>query len=109
MPMPGPRRCFRAVEWRENGRWECRTCGRPLALQPGGAPVRPIRHRGDHRSVAVTPEPADAPVFGLALDLARQAVTELPAAATDDERARAVVEAVYAAGLLRRRVPAKTA
>ncbi|MGW0486195.1 hypothetical protein [Nonomuraea sp. NPDC003214] len=98
-------RCARAVEWLEGDTWECRNCGGPLATDRNGQLSEPVRHRGELRR-ALTPAKADAAAFGRAVDVGEHAANALPEISSREEIARAVVEELYRAGLLRR-TPAK--
>lgn len=87
-----------AIPWEEDGHRECRVCGRPIT--PAG--VFPVLHSGEQ----YTPTPPlrdDAPGFAAALKAARAAMTHLPEEADDTDKLRAVVEAIYQAGLITRR------
>lgn len=100
------RRCARATAWQEDGTWECRNCGNPLVVDAAGRLVEPVRHRGEQRR-PLTPAPADTAAFGRAIDLGENAANQLPEISSREEIARAVVEELYRAGLLRR-VPSRT-
>ncbi|MFD9947669.1 hypothetical protein ACFWYW_46615 [Nonomuraea sp. NPDC059023] len=100
------RRCVRAIEWHEDGEYECRTCGAPLATDRHGTLERPVRHRGERRR-PLTPALADADAFSRAIDVAEHAANLLPDICSREEIVRAVVEDIYRAGLLRR-TPVKT-
>ncbi|MFI9845136.1 hypothetical protein ACIHFD_49515 [Nonomuraea sp. NPDC051941] len=100
------RRCVRAVEWQEDGRYECRNCGRRLATNDAGALEQPVRHAGEPRR-SLTPAAADAAAFARAIDLGEHAAAQLPDISSRDEIVRAVVEDLYRAGMLRR-TPARS-
>lgn len=96
------RRCSAAVPWHEDGRWECRNCGGPLASDPRtGAPFQPARHRGEHRR-PLTPAREDAAAFTRMLELGEHAANQLPDLSTREEIVRAVVEELYREGWTRR-------
>ncbi|WP_433542049.1 hypothetical protein ACQP10_37820 (plasmid) [Streptosporangium sandarakinum] len=95
------RRCAHPVEWQEDGRYECRNCGRRLAVDAYNRLQRPVRHRGEPPRT-VRPAPADAAAFSLALDLGERIADQLPDLSSREELVRAVVEEIYRAGLLRR-------
>ncbi|MET7335965.1 hypothetical protein [Nonomuraea sp. NPDC005650] len=98
-------RCSNAVIWCEDGNYECRNCGRPLADDPRtGVPIQPARHRGEPRR-QLTPTRQDAPAFARALEVGEHAANQLPEISTREEIVRAVVEEMYRAGMLRK-VPA---
>ncbi|MFG1977034.1 hypothetical protein ACGFJC_47545 [Nonomuraea fuscirosea] len=99
------RPCNNAVAWYEDGTYECRNCGGPLAADPRtGMPFQPARHRGEPRR-QLTPAPQDAAMFARAVQLGEHAANNLPDMSTRDEIVRAVVEEFYRAGMLRK-VPA---
>lgn len=87
-----------AIPWEEDGRRECRVCGRPIT--PAGA--YPVLHTGEQYS-PTPPLREDAPGFAAALQAARSAITDVPVEADDDDKLRAVVEGIYRAGLIIRR------
>lgn len=76
---------------------ECLVCGR--AVTGIGST---LRHLGEEvRLVKVEPE--DARVFHRAIDVGRSAVRKLPSGATPEDVMAAVLAAMYADGLMRRR------
>jgi hypothetical protein len=86
------------VEFLNEDKRECRICGRELV-----GFGKDLRHAGEAIRV-VTPDPADADVFARAIQVGEAALDRfLPSEATDADRARLVVEAIYQDGLLRRR------
>lgn len=87
-----------AIPWEEDGRRECRVCGRPIT--PAGA--YPVLHAGEQYRPS-PPLREDAPGFAAALRAAQAAITDVPAEAGDDDKLRAVVEGIYRAGLIIRR------
>ena len=87
-----------AIPWEEDGRRECRVCGRPITP----ADEYPVLH-SDEQYSPTPPLREDAPGFAAALQAARTAMTHLPTEAGDDDKMRAVVEGIYRAGLITRR------
>ncbi len=85
----------------EATRRECRICGRNLT--GFGADMR---HEGEPR-FTVVPDPNDLAAFNRALTLADSVIYGLPSYADRTEIARAIVEAIYADGLLRRKPRAR--
>jgi hypothetical protein len=78
----------------------CSVCGREV--QGAG---RDLRHRGEARRPRLVPARADVPAVRRAELVAAQALEQLvwTPTLTADERARAVVAALYEAGLIARR------
>lgn len=87
----------KAVEYTVDGHRECRVCGTAVT---GRGPT--LRHEGETVTV-VPPEPADVRSFVAAIDTGSSALSTLPESASDADRVRAVVQALYQRGLLRRR------
>lgn len=86
-----------AIETVEDGRRECRVCGTRVA--GGGAS---LRHEGELLRPTPPARRRHAPAFTLALERVHSVLTHLPQEADDRDRARAVVEALYLTGMLRR-------
>ena len=87
-----------AIPWVEDGRRECRVCGRPITP----ADVYPVLH-ADEKYRPTPPLREDEPGFAAALRAARAAITDVPEEAAADDKLRAVVEGIYRAGLITRR------
>jgi len=77
-------------------RRECAVCGLPVT----GAD-NDLRHLGEERRVEVIPSPSDVPTFTEAERAGHAALQSLSERASDAERSRAVIEALYANGMLR--------
>lgn len=88
-------RRHRPIEVAIHGRRECSPCGE--AVVGFGAS---LRHEGEAVPV-LTPDPKDARIMERVLEVARSVALRLPGASREDI-AHAVVEALYAEGLLRR-------
>lgn len=75
----------------------CGICDAPVILIGGH-----VLHDGETRRPRILPAPADRPVYARAELLAERALDELPWTphTTDADRAAAVVEALYAEGLI---------
>lgn len=76
---------------------ECSKCHHPIEGDGAG-----LRHVGEARRPAISPARSDAPAFNRAVLVAAQALDGLAWAPTldNEQRARAVAEALYAAGLI---------
>lgn len=76
---------------------ECSKCHHPIESDGHG-----VRHVGEPRRPAITPSKADAAMFNRAVLLAAQTLDSLVWAPTMDnrDRARAITEALYSAGLI---------
>jgi hypothetical protein len=84
------------------GAAECRVCGDPVVCDDAG-----VRHAAE-QAPHVTAGRTDLRAVTAALDVALSALRGLPAGVTDDDRAQAVIAALYARGALRRHL-ARTA
>jgi len=76
-------------------RRECAVCGRPVT----GAD-NDLRHLGEERAIEVIPSPAAEPAFTAAVQTGATALRRLSERASDDERSRAVIEALLRDGLI---------
>lgn len=86
-----------AIDWVEDGRRECRVCGESVT---GSGAV--LRHVGE-TFLSTPPDRRHTEGFATSLQRVRSALARLPDDASDDERARAAVEALYRTGMLRQR------
>jgi hypothetical protein len=81
---------------------ECRVCAAPIEVGVDATGRAYVRHDGETFR-RLTPSPEDAESFDRALDVVEAALRSLPDGASDDDRARASVEAIMLDGRLRRR------